>query len=175
MPLSREECLQLNRVNLDAGCGPRKQLGFIGMDRREGPGVDIVHDLEKFPWPLADESCNLVLMSHVLEHLDPRITIELFDEIWRVLRPSGSVLVTGPYAFSAGAYQDPTHTRLGHTEKCFWYFDPVLAPDLYNLYKPKPFKYREDVSTYRIGYDFHVVLEKRLRANEDEPQSVRVA
>ena len=34
---------------LDVGCGTAKVNGAIGIDRINLPGVDVVHDLNKFP------------------------------------------------------------------------------------------------------------------------------
>ena len=31
-------------IQLDIGCGSNKQKGFVGMDKRDIAGVDIVHD-----------------------------------------------------------------------------------------------------------------------------------
>ena len=61
-------------IKLDIGCGANKQDGFVGMDIRELPGVDIVHNMEQFPYPLPDESCSMVVASHVLEHVNPAST-----------------------------------------------------------------------------------------------------
>lgn len=59
-------------IKLDLGCGACKQgKDWIGMDIRQEPGVDIVHNLEQFPYPLPDNSCSMVLASHVLEHMTP--------------------------------------------------------------------------------------------------------
>lgn len=62
-------------IKLDVGCGENKAgADFVGMDVRPLEGVDIVHNIEKFPWPLPDESCSLVVASHVLEHINPAST-----------------------------------------------------------------------------------------------------
>ncbi len=58
-------------VKYDIGCGANKIKGFIGVDIRPLPGVDIVADLERYPWPIPSESASLVLCSHVLEHIQP--------------------------------------------------------------------------------------------------------
>jgi predicted SAM-dependent methyltransferase len=58
-------------VKYDIGCGANKLKGFIGVDIRPLPGVDIVFDLEKYPWPLPSDSASLVVCSHVLEHINP--------------------------------------------------------------------------------------------------------
>ena len=39
------------------------------MDNRPLPGVDIVQDVQKFPWALPDESVSFAMCSHLLEHL----------------------------------------------------------------------------------------------------------
>lgn len=56
---------------LDIGCGQNKNKDFIGMDYVDYPGVDIVHDVEVFPWPIPDNTFQLAVSSHVLEHLNP--------------------------------------------------------------------------------------------------------
>lgn len=67
-------------VKLDIGCGENKQPGFIGVDFRKSPNVDIVQDITKFPWhDIPDECASLVMASHVLEHIpknspDPRLS-----------------------------------------------------------------------------------------------------
>ena len=56
-------------VKLDLACGANKQPGFIGMDVFHYPGVDIVHDALNFPWPIPDDSVNMIVASHFLEHV----------------------------------------------------------------------------------------------------------
>lgn len=58
-------------IRLDIGCGANKQQGFVGMDYRALPGVDIVQNVELFPWPLPDESVTMAVTSHLVEHLNP--------------------------------------------------------------------------------------------------------
>lgn len=59
-------------VKLDLGCGETKQPGWVGVDFRQVAGVDIVQDLSKFPWTnLPDECANMVMTSHLLEHINP--------------------------------------------------------------------------------------------------------
>lgn len=58
-------------IKLDIGCGANKMPGFVGMDYRPLPGVDIVQNVEQFPWPIPNESVNFAMTSHLLEHLNP--------------------------------------------------------------------------------------------------------
>lgn len=68
-----QEILKKNQmgIKLDIGCGANKNKGFVGMDILPLPGVDIVTNFEKFPWPLPDECASLAVASHVLEHISP--------------------------------------------------------------------------------------------------------
>jgi len=66
-------------TKLDLACGQNKQVGFLGMDVLPYPGVDIVHNATVFPWPLPDQSINMIVASHFLEHVqktgvDPRLS-----------------------------------------------------------------------------------------------------
>ena len=126
-------------VRLDIGCGRAKQDGFVGMDVREVEGVDIVHDLETFPWPIDPDTCLVVLASHILEHIKPWKFMDpagrpcVMGEIWRVLKPDGQLLISCPYGVSAGFVQDPTHcfgpgTEV-LTERGFLPFEKVTTDD----------------------------------------------
>lgn len=56
-------------IKLDLACGANKQKGFVGMDVRALPGVDIVHDITSFPWPIPSETVSVTVASHVMEHI----------------------------------------------------------------------------------------------------------
>lgn len=141
---------------LDIGCGPNKHPGAVGMDRRKLDGVDVVHDIEEFPWPFPDETFDKVLASHVIEHLKPWLMIDLMNEIWRVTKVGGQLLVAMPYAGSPGFYQDPTHIKTWN-ENTPLYFDP--AHGLYGIYEPKPWQIK--VNSWHSDGNLEVVFAKR--------------
>src|SRR5262249_33431399 len=68
---------------------------YVGLDRRPGPGVDLVADVEKLP--LADASIGTVLALGTFEHVQ-RFWTGL-DEVRRVLRPDGALLLACPFYF----------------------------------------------------------------------------
>lgn len=120
---------------LDIGCGRNKAKGAVGMDTRKLPGVDVVHDLEETPWPMANDSFGIVRASHILEHIKPWRFLDVMAEAWRVLAPNGAMLIEAPYGVSEFYQQDPTHCR-PITERLLEYFDPKF--DLYRVYEPPP-------------------------------------
>jgi SAM-dependent methyltransferase len=146
-----------NGIMLDFGCGGNKQPNFVGMDKRPLEGVDIVHDIEVFPWPLPDESCLTIVGSHIIEHIKPWLTIDLFNELWRVLKVGGQLALSTPYAGSTGYWQDPTHCN-GFTPTTFLYFDPRHF--LYNIYKPKPWLIDEGFPVYQLNGNLEIVMKK---------------
>ncbi len=132
-----------SKVCLDLGGGSNPHEEFIIVDKRKLDCVDIVHDLEIFPWPFPDNCAEVLLISHLLEHIKPWLTIDFMNEAWRVLKPKGLACIATPYAGSPSYWQDPTHIN-GFTEKTFEYFTPELPNERdslsYAVYKPKPWK-----------------------------------
>ena len=94
---------------LDLGCGSKKWPGAVGVDMSEGTEADIVHDLDVFPYPLDDDSFDVVLLQDVIEHI--RDLYGLMTELHRVLRSGGRVLLRTPHFSSLLAYSDPTHVH----------------------------------------------------------------
>ena len=146
---------------LDVGCRDRKQKNFVGIDSRKHPGVDMVHDLEKFPYPIKDGSCITIKCAHVIEHIKPWNVIQFMDEMWRMLMVGGQLAISAPYARSVGYLQDPTHCTM-ITEKTWLYFD-VTSP-LYNHYRPKPWKAQH--IAYKPDGNIEAILEKRPEVDE---------
>jgi hypothetical protein len=156
--VSNVTVVELNQgIRLDIGCGENKQSGFVGMDVRPLPGVGIVHDLEVFPWPLPDGCCLMIVGSHIIEHIKPWLTISLFNELWRVMRPGGQLALATPYAGSPGFWQDPTHCN-GFNEATFQYFDPDYP--LYQIYKPKPWKLAPGFPVWQVTGNMEILMVK---------------
>ncbi|HXQ20210.1 MAG TPA: methyltransferase domain-containing protein [Candidatus Acidoferrales bacterium] len=94
---------------LDVGCGHRKATDSIGIDVRRYPGVDIVHDLEVFPWPLESDRFDLVICSHIIEHIHnvPRF----LKEIHRLCTDGADVRIDTPHFSSLDSWTDPSHRQ----------------------------------------------------------------
>lgn len=125
-------------ISLDVGCGPYKQKGCIGIDRVKLPGVDIVHDIQKFPWPVPSNICTRIIMSHIWEHIEPKYRFQTMDELWRIVRHDGQLLIACPYAGSFLANAHPEH-YLCANEATFTFFSPDYAlytTGAYGMVKP---------------------------------------
>ena len=128
-------------LRIDLGCGQDKQAGFISIDKRSLPGVDIVHDLEDLPYPIPENSITLIKAGHVVEKINPlnQGFLKFMDEMWRMLKYDGQLLISTYYAGSAGYWGDPCNVN-GCTQHTWYYFDPLDRSGLYKVYKPKPWK-----------------------------------
>ena len=81
------------RLNL--GCGGRFHPDWVNLDFNAGaPGV-IQHDL-RTPLPFADDRCEAVYHSHVLEHFSRSFAPRFLAECHRVLAPGGILRVVVP-------------------------------------------------------------------------------
>ncbi len=96
-------------AGLNLGCGRRTIQGTFGVDRVALPGVDVIADLDGAALPFADDSVDTVYAYHVLEHL--RNLTGVMEEIHRVCRDKGRVMIEAPYFTCVGAFGDPTHVR----------------------------------------------------------------
>lgn len=150
-------------VSIQLGGGEDVQKGFINIDIRPLPEVDIVHDLEVFPWPIPDNTVDLYIASQLVEHINPHkgVFINFMDEAWRTLKVGGQFMISTPYGGSAAYIQDPTHCNPCN-EMTWEYFDPFAETSqgmLYLNYRPKPWKIVNS-SWYSNG-NMEILLEKR--------------
>lgn len=113
---------------LDVGCYDGGGTSWLAGKARRLVGIDtdapaIARGRERYPnlefvyasaheLPFSDNSFDCVVFSEVLEHLPSDIEIQTIREIWRVLRPSGLLILTTP------------HWGL------FWWLDPMMAKTL---------------------------------------------
>ncbi|MBX9838871.1 class I SAM-dependent methyltransferase [Silvanigrella sp.] len=108
-------------IKIDLGCGRSKKEGFIGIDSINLPNVDIVHNLNQFPYPFSNDEIDEIVMDNVLEHLDNPILV--IEELYRISKNNAKITVSVPYYRSVYAYIDPTHKNF-FSSYWFSYFDP---------------------------------------------------
>jgi len=99
-------------VKLNIGCGTDIRPGYINIDSKPLPGVDIPHDVETMPLPFETGSVDEVLCLNVLEHVN---LIPVVKELHRVLKPGGRLIAEVPHFSSGAMYMDPTHRNFFST------------------------------------------------------------
>lgn len=107
------------RLCIDLGAGINKRQGFLGVDAKPFPGVDIIADLTE-RWPFEDDSVDEANASHVIEHFDAKGRIHFVNELYRVLKPGATCQMVAPHFASCRAYGDLTHQWPPVSE--FWFY-----------------------------------------------------
>ncbi len=148
---------------LDIACGQNKVPEFFGVDIAGGVGVDLVHDLENFPWPIPDNSVDEVACNHYIEHT--KDLIKFMNELYRILKPGAKAFFRAPYYNSMRAWQDPTHTRAISEATFLYYNKDWLTANKLDHY---PIHCNFD---YSFGYDF--APDWAMRAEEARAFAVR--
>jgi SAM-dependent methyltransferase len=92
---------------LDVGCGINKYPGAIGIDRNPRTRADVLCDLDRFPYPLRDNSFQSLRAVHVIEHVSD--VIRAMEEFHRLVSPGGRVLIVTPHYTDFSSFCDPTH------------------------------------------------------------------
>lgn len=95
---------------------------YVGVDVRPGSGVDCVADVEALPQ--ADASFGTVIAMNTFEHV-PQFW-KGFEEVYRVLRPDGALLVSCPFSFHLHDYPSD-----------YWRFTPEALELLLQRYPSK--------------------------------------
>lgn len=124
-------------LKLDLACGQTPLDGFEGVDLWCKTAKHQV-DLQRYPWPWADNSVDEVFCSHYCEHIPMEYVDErgdvttsalgkdalfkFFDELWRVLKPDAWATIIVPCARSNRGFQDPTHRRFFVAETFMYLF-----------------------------------------------------
>jgi len=92
---------------LNLGCGLKRMENAINLDRTTETRPDVVHDLNRTPWPFPDNTFSTVYALDVLEHLDE--VVRVMEEVHGIARIGALVHITVPHFSCANAFTDPTH------------------------------------------------------------------
>jgi SAM-dependent methyltransferase len=121
---------------LDVGCGLNKVPGAIGLDLAAHTAADVRADLNRFPYPFADDAFDEVIGRHVVEHVAD--VMGFVNELYRITRPGGTIKLLAPHYTNPDFPTDPTHRNHlnSYSFTCFspdrrlfpFYTDAVLRP-----------------------------------------------
>jgi SAM-dependent methyltransferase len=148
---------------LELGCGRNKHANAVGIDRIGLPGVDVVHDLNQFPYPFADNSFEEVYAIHVIEHLDSILAV--MEEIHRITVAGARTVIITPHHSDSISWQDPTH-KWHLNSYSFSYFEPSYHTNYYTRARFRVVRKEIELASIwkRIGIQCLVNLDHRWRA-----------
>lgn len=153
-------------LRLDIGCGKQKKEGFVGVDRIQFPGVDVVLDIGRHTWPWKNETVDEVYCSHVLEHLTPEERCHYFNELYRVMKKGATAQIIMPHWASCRYYGDPTHKSPPFSEFGWHYLKKEWregnAPHTDSVMAPGPLSYSCDFE-YSYGFSIAPFLQGRAK------------
>ena len=100
-------------MKLNLGSGSKILKGYVNVDKFQYYNPDVVHDLEKFPYPFKDNSIDEILLSHVLEHIgqNPDVFNNIIKELYRICKNNSIVDIRVPHPRHDDFISDPTHVR----------------------------------------------------------------
>ena len=159
-------------MKVDLGCGFRKN-GNIGIDvTSQGTNADLICRLGFEPLPLDDESADEMYCRDFLEHLPKAYyserasrmvypVIDLFNEIWRVLKPGGLFTSFTPCYPTPEVHQDPTHLSVWTLESMQYFCGKYPVAKLYGVKAAF-----ELIANRMDGFYLHAVLKKPAHSRE---------
>jgi hypothetical protein len=135
---------------LNLGCGQKYLSSAVNVDANYRYKADVIHDLNSFPWPFADNEFSEVLAYDIVEHLDD--VMATMNEIHRVSCHAATVRITVPHFSCSNAYTDPSHVH------SFGYFS-------FDYFTESPSDSSYTGGTFRLGTRqiiFHTSLANHL-------------
>ena len=104
---------------LNVGCGEKILSGYINIDIVKTVGIDVVHNLNKFPYPFKDNEFEEIYADNVLEHIDDIILV--MQEFHRITKEGAKIIIKVPHFSSHDAWAHPQHKR-AFTSETFDFF-----------------------------------------------------
>lgn len=105
------------------GSGFQQYEGVIGVDIIRS--AQIKHDLNVTPWPIESNSADVCVAFHSFEHLAD--IVKTMNEVHRILKPGGKVIIEVPFYRSPTAFQDPTHKIFFAASSMIYFCHPSYA------------------------------------------------
>jgi len=111
---------EVSKLKLNLGSGGLPMEGYINVDMNpKAPQVDVVYNLDEYPWPFESNSVDEVVMEHCLEHLIDHN--RGMKEIHRILKKGGIAKISVPHFTWQYAFIDPTHKHFFAYLTFFYY------------------------------------------------------
>ena len=94
---------------LNMGCGHDIKKGYINLDFIDNGGVDVIHNLNNFPYPFKDNYFDEIYYAHILEHVEDFNKTML--EIIRISKPNSILHIRVPFFANGRGFATFDHKR----------------------------------------------------------------
>ncbi len=131
-------------MRLNLGCSDANEPGYTNVDIV--PPTDLLWDLSQTPWPWDTDAISHIRAADIIEHLPDKIAT--MNEIWRVLKPGGTVEIKVPTTDGPGAWQDPQHVSFWNRNSFLYYTRGIAEYERFHV-------------AYGITACFEVVSERK--------------
>ena len=98
---------------LNLGCGANIKSGYVNLDKSKIKGVDVAHNLDRYPWPFPSNYFEEVYAMDVIEHLSD--LFRAMKEIHRISKNGARIRLIVPYWHSSAAFY-PNHKYFFNTD-----------------------------------------------------------
>lgn len=92
---------------LNLGCGKDIKKGYVNLDIEKTKGVDVVHDINKFPYPFKNDTFEEVYCDNILEHSDDLICV--MKELYRISKNGCTIKIIVPFVTNVAGLTVPEH------------------------------------------------------------------
>ena len=106
---------------LNLGCGEDIREGFVNVDFIKNKGVDIIWNLDSFPYPFKENEFDYILLNGILEHL--KYPEKVIKEIWRISKKNCTTRISVAHFSCWQAWGDITHKRTFNHTSLFSFSD----------------------------------------------------
>jgi len=138
----------MEQKKLNFGSGGKRIKGYINLDIVPSKDVDIVHDLNKFPYPLKTNSFDEIYARFILEHLNNLENV--MKELHRALKKGGKLIIEVPYQTCIHTWASYQHKR-AFTLRTF---------DGFALKTEQRYKLNVPNAEYGLGFSFSKIKRK---------------
>ena len=126
--------IDLTSTSLYIGAGKHRLDGWLHLDSYPYEGIDVVCDVTQ-GLPFEDNTFWRIYTQDFMEHLPPEKSVFVINEMWRVLKPNGTMEHYIPNAGTRNDFGSPSH--LSHWNlQVFEHFDV----DSYRYEKDKDYE-----------------------------------
>ncbi|MBN2421575.1 methyltransferase domain-containing protein [Candidatus Woesearchaeota archaeon] len=108
--ITKNPVLSSKIKKLNLGCGRDIRRGYVNSDILNIDGVDVVHDINKFPYPFKDNTFDEIRCWAVLCYA--KNIVKVMDELHRISKNRAILNIHEPHYNNIGRYNEPYMRRV---------------------------------------------------------------